>query len=154
MIVLCISRIMYTLTIMASLQARTTKGIKYYSIVESYRADKGNPRNRIIQSLGTAESIMEKLSGVQVVRSYSHGLVYELIKTANEIGIVKIINKTISQKKTRNGVTVGASFLLAALSRVSGDCSKMGWQNWNEKVSLEKILKKELILPTLIMLSI
>lgn len=129
---------------MASLQARTTKGIKYYSIVESYRDDNGNPRNRIVEYLGTAENILKKLSKTEAVKSYSHGLVYELIKTANEIGVVEIVNRGISQKKMKNGVTVGASFLLAALSRVSGDYSKMGWQNWNEKVSLETILKKDL----------
>ena len=128
---------------MASLQARTTKGIKYYSIVESHRDDLGKPRNRIIQYLGTVDNILEKLSNAQTVKSYSHGLVYELIKVAREIGLVESINNHVSHKSTKNGVTVGGSFLLAALSRVSGDYSKMGWQNWNKKVSLEAILKKD-----------
>lgn len=128
---------------MASLQARITKGIKYYSIVESYRDENGKPKNRILQYLGTADNILDKFSNGISVKSYSHGLILELLKVAQELDLITIINNNVANKKIKNNITIGASFLLSACSRVFGDYSKQGWSNWNNKVSLETILKKD-----------
>jgi len=134
---------MYTLTTMASLQARITKGIKYYSIVESYRDENGTPKNRILQYLGTADNILDMLSNGTIIKSYSHGLISQLLQVAQELDLVNIINNNVSNQKIKNGLTIGASFLLSACSRVSGDYSKQGWSSWNSQVSLETILKKD-----------
>ena len=128
---------------MASLQARITKGKKYYSIVESFRDEQGKPRNRIIQYLGTTENIIEKLSSGKAFKSYSHGLLWELIKVAKEIDIVETVNRNIQNKKIKNGITAGASCLLSAFSRVFGDYSKRGWRSWKDRVSIETIMKKD-----------
>jgi len=59
---------------MASIQVRTSRGKKYWSIVESRRVD-GQPRTSILEYLGTAETLLKKLrsEGELSLKSYSHG---------------------------------------------------------------------------------
>jgi len=129
---------------MAFLDSRTSRGIKYWSIVESRRVN-GRPRNIILEYLGTAESLLQKLSGQQeiAVKSYSHGDTAALINIANELGIVDIINKHIpkDQKQIRDNCTVGASLLLAAIGRSCHPTSKNAWYDWCKETSLEYTLK-------------
>lgn len=135
---------------MASIQPRVSRGIKYWSIVESKRVN-GKPRTTILEYLGTADSLLERLQGKdgRAIKSYSHGDTAALMGIADELGIVKIINDHIpalksGKKPTRDGLTIGASFLLAAVGRACKPTSKLGWYDWCKETSLQYSLGKSL----------
>ena len=108
---------------MASIQPRVSRGIKYWSIVESKRVN-GKPRTTILEYLGTADSLLGRLTSdaERTIKSYSHGDTAALLNIADELGIIKIINDHIpalssGKKPMRDGLTVGASLVLAAVGR-------------------------------------
>jgi transposase len=132
---------------MAFLAHRVSRGKKYWSIVESRRVN-GKPRQVILEYLGTADTLLQRLEDNSKVNisSYSHGDTAALLTQAQELDIVNIINKHVpagaSGKKTmRDGITVGASFLMAAIGRACHPTSKMGWYDWCKTTSLEYCLK-------------
>jgi len=132
---------------MASIQFRVSRGKKYWSIVESRRI-KGKPRTVILEYLGTAETLLQRLlqNDTFSIKSYSHGDTAALINTALELDIINIINKYIpvgkdGTKPTRDNLTVGASLLLAAIGRACHPTSKNGWYEWCKNTSLEYCLK-------------
>ena len=132
---------------MAFIQSRTSRGKRYWSIVESRWID-GKSRPYILEYLGTAQSLFARLREQRdvMIRSYTHGDSAALINIAIELNIVGIINRHIPQSKNgkkpkRDGFTVGASFLLAALGRACHPTSKMGWYEWCKTTSLEYSLK-------------
>jgi len=132
---------------MAFLSSRKSRGKTYWSICESRRIE-GKPRNIPIEYLGTAETLLKRLSDEDdcSIKSYSHGDTAALINVAIELDIVNIINRYIpinqkGQKPIRDGLTVGGTFLLGAIGRACRPTSKMGWYNWCEKTSLEYCLK-------------
>ena len=133
--------ILYTL-IMATLQKRTSRGHTYWSIVESRRVN-GKPRPVILLYLGTAESLLKRLrEGIpQKVRSYSHGIVAVMLAIAKELQIVETINRYVPSKQKRDGLTVGASLLLAAIGRMAHPTSKRNWyEGWARTTSLSYLL--------------
>jgi len=148
---LIIVHTVYTrLGVMAFIQARTSRGKKYWSIVECRRVN-GKPRTFILEYLGSANSLLKRLqSGKKlVIKSYSHGDTTALLNAAIELDVVNIINKHIptnqrGNKAKRDGLTVGASFLLAAIGRACQPTSKLGWYDWCKNTSLEYILKTSL----------
>lgn len=132
---------------MAFLAHRVSRGKKYWSIVESRRVN-GKPRQMILEYLGTADTLLQRLgNGENVsISSYSHGDVAALLNQAKKLDIVNIINKHVpagssGKKPLRDGITVGASFLLAAIGRACRPTSKMGWYDWSKTTSLEYCLK-------------
>jgi len=132
---------------MAFLSSRKSRGKTYWSICESRRIE-GKPRNIPIEYLGTAETLLKRLSDEddRSIKSYSHGDTTALINIAIELNIVNIINRYIpinqkGQKPIRDGLTVGGTFLLGAIGRACRPTSKMGWYNWCERTSLEYCLK-------------
>lgn len=133
--------VMYTLP-MATIQKRVSRGRTYWSIVESRRVN-GKPRPVIIEYLGTTESLLRRLQEgtKKKVRSYSHGGVWIILKIAEELQIVPIINRHIKNKQIRDGFTVGGSVLLAALGRICQPTSKRGWyEGWARHTSLSYLL--------------
>ena len=89
--------------------------------MESKRVD-GKPRSTILEYLGTADTLLERLSGESefTIKSYSHGDTAALLNIAEELDIINIINRHIpalssGKKPIRDGLTVGASLVLAAL---------------------------------------
>lgn len=84
--------ILYIL-IMATLQKRVSRGHTYWSIVESRKVN-GKPRPVVLMYLGSAETLLKRLSeGIpQKVRSYSHGIVAVMLAIAEELQIVEAIN--------------------------------------------------------------
>ena len=132
---------------MAFLAHRVSRGKKYWSVVESRRVD-GKPRQVILEYLGTADTLLARLmDGDKVsISSYSHGDVAALLNQAGKLDIVNIINKHVpsgssGKKPLRDGLTVGASFLLAAIGRACRPTSKMGWYDWSKTTSLDYCLK-------------
>src|SRR3989338_4651642 len=133
---------------MASIQARVSRGKKYWSIVESRRIN-GQPRTVILEYLGTASTLLDRLKSDDsfCIKSYSHGDSAALINAAIELDIVSIINEYVPRgkdgtKPTRDGLSVGASLLLAGLGRACHPSSKMGWYDWCQRTSLEYCLQE------------
>lgn len=134
---------------MASLQQRKVKGRKYWYIVESRRVN-GKPRPIVLEYLGTAERLLERLSQVSKevkLKSYEFGDVAALLTMAQKLNIVEIINKYIystrkgfAQKPIRNNLTAGATYLLAAIGRSCMMTSKRGWYEWAKGTCLEYLL--------------
>jgi len=113
---------------MATLQKRISRGHVYWSIVESRRIN-GKPRPVILEYLGSAEHLLQRLQeGIpKKVRSYSHGAVACLLEIADELNVVEILNRHVPGKQMRDGITVGASLLLASLGRICRPTSKRSW---------------------------
>jgi transposase len=135
---------------MATIQAKKSQGHKYWYIVESRRVN-GKPRPVVLAYLGKAEDLLNRLNQSVAslkLKSYSHGGVAALLKTAIELDIVSIINKYIrsdkpyrGEKPIRNNLTAGITFLLGAIGRVCMPTSKQGWWSWARGTSAEYLLK-------------
>ena len=134
---------------MASIQAKTSRGHKYWYIVESRRIN-GKPRPVVLAYLGKPENLLQRLQamGVTKVKSYSHGSVATLLDVAQNLDIPAIINKYVAssrsyvpQKPTRNHLTVGMTLLLGAIGRVCMPTSKRGWWEWAKTTSCGYLLR-------------
>ena len=134
---------------MATIQSKTTKGYKYWYIVESRRVN-GKPRPIVLAYLGKAEDLLKRLQGnlSYKLKSYSHGGVSALIDVAAKLDIVSILNRYVkssrhyvAEKPVRNNLTVGITFILGAIGRVCMPTSKMGWWNWAKTTSVEYLLR-------------
>lgn len=133
---------------MATIQAKTSRGHKYWYIVESRRVN-GKPRPIVLAYLGKAEDLLVRLQGMTdqfKVKSFSHGGIAALIETARELNVVEIINRHCLDSNTsppvRHKLTAGITFLLAAIGRVCKPTSKQGWRNWAKTTSLDYLLRK------------
>ena len=136
--------------IMATIQAKTSRGHKYWYIVESRRVN-GKPRPIVLAYLGKPDDLLKRLQGLREnikVKSYSHGAIAALLQVAQKLDIPPIINKYIESPRTympekpiRNNLTAGITFLLGAIGRVCMPTSKRGWWNWAKSTSCEYLLK-------------
>ncbi|MDP6768860.1 MAG: IS1634 family transposase [Arenicellales bacterium] len=135
---------------MATIQQKTSRGHKYWYIVESRRIG-GKPRPIVLAYLGKADDLLKRLQGVTEgvhLKSYSHGAVAALLKVANDLDVCNTINQYIesprpyvAKKPVRNQLTAGVTFLLAAMGRVCMPTSKRGWWTWARTTSLEYLLR-------------
>ena len=138
---------------MATIQAKTTNGRKYWYIVQSRRIN-GKPRPIVLAYLGKASALLKRLQGLgeaMKVKSYTHGGVAALLNIANELDVVSIINKYINSKRkytakkpVRNHLTAGMTFLLGAIGRACLPTSKSGFSQWAKGTSLEYLLRLNL----------
>ena len=136
--------------IMATIQAKTSRGHKYWYIVESRRVN-GKPRPIVLAYLGKPDDLLKRLQGLTEnikVKSYSHGAIAALLQVAQKLDIPPIINKYIEShrkympdKPIRNNLTAGITFLLGAIGRVCMPTSKRGWWNWAKTTSCEYLLR-------------
>ena len=79
---------------MATIQSKTSRGHKYWYIVESRRVN-GKPRPIVLAYLGKAEDLLKRLEGLGeslTIKSYSHGAVAALLRLGAELDVVGIIN--------------------------------------------------------------
>jgi len=135
---------------MATIQAKVSRGQKYWYIVESRRVN-GKPRPVVLAYLGKAENLLKRLEGIEgriKLKSYSHGAIAALLNVACQLQIPSIINKYVkssrpymSRKPKRNHLTVGMTLLLGAMGRVCMPTSKRGWWNWAKTTSCEYLLR-------------
>jgi transposase len=135
---------------MATIQAKTSRGQKYWYIVESRRVN-GKPRPIVLLYLGKANDLLCRLQGLTEgirLKSYSHGAIAALVQVANQLNVCAIINDHVSspkneaaQKPIRNNLTAGITLLLAAIGRACMPTSKRGWLDWAKGTSLEYLLQ-------------
>ena len=135
---------------MATIQAKTSRGQKYWYVVESRRVN-GKPRPIVLAYLGKADTLLKRLQGIDgriKLKSYSHGAVAALLNVAAKLEIPSIINKYVKsprsympEKPKRHHLTVGITLLLGAIGRVCMPTSKRGWWNWAKTTSCEYLLR-------------
>ena len=140
-------------TFMATIQAKTSRGRKYWYIVESRRIN-GKPRPVVLEYLGKPLDLLRRLRGLTdklVVKSYSHGGVCALLDVARKLDVVTSINKYVkaqrsymADKPLRHNLTAGITLLLGAIGRVCMPTSKRGWWNWARTTSCEYLLRVSL----------
>jgi transposase len=101
--------------------------------------------------LGKANDLLKRLQGLTdgvKLKSYSHGAVVALLNVAHKLDVTNIINKYVnaqrpymSEKPTRNNLTVGISILLGSIGRICMPTSKRGWWNWAKTTTCEYLLR-------------
>lgn len=138
---------------MATIQAKVSRGHKYWYIVESRRVN-GKPRPIVLAYLGKAEDLLRRLQGLTGslrLKSYSHGAVAALLSVAQRLDIPAEINQHVhspreymADKPTRNNLTVGMTLMLGAIGRVCMQTSKRGWWSWAKTTSCEYLLRSSL----------
>jgi len=120
---------------MASIINKKVKNYRYYYYVESKRINK-KPTLVNQKYLGTAEKVLEKVlyaeQSLQDRVLYSDeaefGAVMLLYDIAKRLGIEKIIDSAIPKRK--QGASVGAYILTAAINRAVCPSSKSGLAEW------------------------
>jgi transposase len=135
---------------MATIQAKVSRGHKYWYIVESRRVN-GKPRPIVLAYLGKAKDLLRRLQGLTSglhLKSYSHGAVAALLSVAQRLDVSTEINqhvhsprKYMANKPIRNNLTVGMTLLLGAIGRVCMQTSKRGWWSWAKTTSCEYLLR-------------
>ena len=123
---------------MASLHKRTVKGNDYWSLVESKRIN-GKPRPIVIEYFGNTKAFSEKLidsrNENKLLKSYSHGDTYALMKIAGQLGVEQILDDAF-KPQTRYGIKRSKSLLLIALQCICSPGSKNEFQSWVETTTL------------------
>ena len=124
---------------MASLQKRTVKGIDYWSLVESKRIN-GKPRPVVIEYFGNTKNFAKKLEMLlngesKIIKSYSHGDTYALMKIAERLGLEQILDRAF-KPQSRSGLTRSRSLLLIALQSICNPSSKSGFESWIKSTTM------------------
>ena len=137
---------------MATIQSKVTNGHKYWYIVESRRVN-GKPRPVVLEYLGKADALLERLQGVSNYRlkSYAHGHIAAMLDLCKELDICDIINrhslsqrKYITDKPVRHHLTVGGTLMLAIISRACMPISKNGFADWAKRTSISYMIRVSL----------
>lgn len=118
---------------MAYLAKNTVKGTDYWRIVES-RREGDKVRQVTIDYIGNTKKLSERLLGTgsqTSLKSYTCGAVRALMATAERLDVANTLNEVFGAK-TRDGVDVGTSLLLAAIHRACDPGSKRSFSRWFE----------------------
>ncbi len=115
------------------LEKKIVKGITYYQLVKKARID-GKVKRVWSKYLGTAENIekvynrVENKTSIQI-KSFEYGRTAALMKIAEELNFIEIINRHTIKKKM-DGLSVGEYLLLLILGRANGPVSKNKTSEW------------------------
>src|SRR5580700_6550066 len=132
---------------MASLQAYTSHGIRYYRIVESFR-NNGQPSIRVLAHLGRVDDILHRhqhpSDEVPVrISSVSAGAVTALHHLTQELDLAGRINRAISpygDVQVRDALTVGESLVAAMIARSCAPRSKRAFADWAKTTYLPDLM--------------
>ena len=123
---------------MARLRSKPVNGIDYWYLVESRRVN-GKPREITIEYFGNTKKFSQYLLNSQnenkILKSYSHGDTYALLKIAKKLNIEGVLDNIFS-RQSRDNLKRSQSLLLIALQRVCKPSSKKTFANWFETTSL------------------
>jgi transposase len=122
---------------MASLQRRFVRGHAYYYLVESRRV-KGRPRPIVLQYLGSADTLWQRLQNASApllrARVLQFGGVAALYDLAQQLQLVELIDQWGDKRK--QGPSLGQYMLVAALNRCLAPTSKLQMPAWLGSTSL------------------
>ncbi|HZD91230.1 MAG TPA: IS1634 family transposase [Pseudolabrys sp.] len=130
---------------MASLQRYSSRGRRYWRLVESYRRPDGRPGIRVLEHLGKADDLLARLKSArpQEIYSVAAGAVDAAMHLATEFQVAATIDAAlqaegVSQK--RDGLSVGESLVAAAVARLCHPSSKRAIAAWAKTTSLPRWL--------------
>ena len=86
---------------MATIQAKTSRGHRYWYIVESRRVN-GKPRPVVLAYLGKPLDLLRRLQGLTgplKVKSYAHGAVAALLKMVADLQVPELINAHVKAQR-------------------------------------------------------
>ncbi len=92
---------------MATIQSKTSRGHKYWYIVESRRVN-GKPRPIVLEYLGKPDALLKRLQGLTEglrLKSYSHGAIAALLDVAHKLDISSLINQYVKSVGVKVVVT-------------------------------------------------
>jgi transposase len=106
----------------------------YYYLVESARVD-GKPRIVDQQYLGSAQEVMDRLSGApsgspERTQHKKFGDLAAVWGILDRLGVVAAIDGVCGTRRSDAGASVGTYLALATLNRVVAPCSKLGFADW------------------------
>ena len=126
---------------MASIQRKMINGRPYYYLVESRRVN-GRPRPVVVQYLGTANSLLQRLQQPEGkplrARIAQFGGVAALFDLARQIRLVELIDELAP--KRHQGPSLGQYLLVAAINRCLDPASKRQMPAWLSKTPLPRWL--------------
>lgn len=132
---------MYTLTSMATIQKKSSRGHTYWQIVESRRIN-GKPRPIVLMHLGTAEGLLRRLqegTGKPIkAKVIQFGALAALWNIAEELDVTATIDRHIG--KRNQGLSCGQYILMAALNRCVAASSKSSLYEWYRKTVLHRLI--------------
>ena len=126
---------------MATIICKKRGARSYYYYVESVRI---NGKSRIVNQkyLGSAETVLEKISSKTIVPLYSRvldfGDVTLLFDIAKRLDVADIINRFIHKRE--QGLSIGEYIVIAAINRAVSPTSKSGLQTWFQRTILTQIM--------------
>ncbi|MBF8263868.1 MAG: transposase-like protein [Parachlamydiales bacterium] len=126
---------------MPSLIKKVKKGKSYYYIVQCARVN-GKPRIVWQKYLGSVEAILEAYQKNAPIKPtetvlFEAGGIAGLLKFANRLEIINIVNKIIPSKA--QGPSLGHYILLAALNRALEPTSKLQIGDWYRETVLQRL---------------
>jgi transposase len=126
---------------MPSLIKKVKKGKAYYYIVQSGRVN-GKPRIVWQKYLGSVEAILEQFQKTAPIKPseavlFEAGGVATLLKFANELGLIELINEVIPYNG--RGPSVGHYIVLAAINRALEPLSKRQIGDWYQDTVLQRL---------------
>jgi transposase len=127
---------------MASLQRSTSHGQSYWRVVESYRRADGRPAVRTLAHLGKPDDLLARLRAAEriEVQSVAAGAVDAVWALGQELGVAAAIDAALAAAgatpRQRDGLTVGASLLVAAVARLCHPSSKRAIADWAATTTL------------------
>lgn len=124
---------------MASIQKVTVGGRTYWRIVESRRVN-GRPRAIPVLHLGTANALLARLRDAPAdglrIRTFRHGDLAALMAVARRLGISSLIDTRVPHRTL--DLSVGKTFLLAALHRALQGGHRHSWSTWASESSVRR----------------
>jgi len=132
-----------------SLKTTTSKGRKYYSIVENKRVPgRKNPVTETIYYIGRIDNLIELATlretvqqgienSTRVIRSLEHGPGAALWAFTEELGLPSMINEHVAKTK---GLDAGQAFTVLTINRLIDPQAKMGIRDWIETTTLPQMI--------------
>src|ERR1035437_5637006 len=119
---------------LASIVGKKRGNQTYYYLVESARVD-GKPRIVAQEYLGSAQEVMDRLSGAAPGRPErtQHKAFVGLAAVwgiLDRLGVAGAIDEVCGSRRSDAGASVGTYLALATMNRVVAPCSKLGFEQW------------------------
>jgi transposase len=119
---------------MASIVGKKRGNQTYYYLVESARVN-GKPRIVAQEYLGSAQEVMDRLSGAPAGRPErtqhkGFGGLAAVWGILDRLGVAEAIDEVCGSRRSDAGASVGTYLALATANRVVAPCSKLGFEQW------------------------
>lgn len=119
---------------MASIVGKKRGNQTYYYLVESARVN-GKPRIVSQEYLGSAEEVMDRLSGAapgrpERTQHRGFGDLAAVWGILDRLGVADAIDEVCGSRRSDAGASVGTYLALATANRVVAPCSKLGFEQW------------------------